>query len=436
MDMVTHPYAGTGAYPDSYYAASANPAPLRPRLEGRHDVDVCVVGGGYSGLSTAITLLEQGHSVTLVEGARIGWGASGRNGGQIVNGLNAGLHVFRRRFGNDVTQKVAALFMEGGQIIRDRVARYGIDCDLKEGNVFAAFNDRHMRELSEKRDLWASYGLDSLQMLGRDEIREHAATDLYCGGMIDTKGGHMHPLNLALGEAAAVESLGGKIFEMSPVISADTDGPRPVIRTAGGEVHARTLVLCGNAYLKGVVPGLEWRVMPVSTQVMATEPLGAERARALMPADTCVEDVRYILDYYRMSADHRLLFGGGSVYGGTDPKDIKRKLIRSMERVFPSLKDTRIDHAWSGNFALSFLRVPQMGRIGQSTYFAHGYSGHGVCGSHLFGRILGEAIHGDLSRFDMFANLPWLPFPGGRSFRVPYSVLGSWWYAARDRLGV
>ncbi|SPJ24502.1 NAD(P)/FAD-dependent oxidoreductase [Palleronia abyssalis] len=436
MDMPAHPYAGSGAYPPSYYAATANPAPLRPRLEGRVETDVCIVGGGYSGLSATISLLEREHKVTLIEGARIGWGASGRNGGQIVNGLNAGLHVFRKRFGDDTARFVAGLVNEGGDIIRDRVARYDIACDLKQGNVFAAFNARHMRELSEKRDLWASYGLDNFQMLDRAQIRDHAATDAYAGGMIDHRGGHMHPLNLALGEAAAVETLGGTIHEMSPVIFADTHRDRPLIRTADGEVEARTLILCGNAYLKGVLPNLESRVMPVSTQIMATEPLGADRAKALMPADTCVEDVRYILDYYRISADNRLLFGGGSVYGGTDPKDIKAKLLGAMLRLFPDLKGTKIDHAWSGNFALSFLRVPQMGRIGDNTYFAQGYSGHGVVGSHLFGHILAEAIHGDLTRFDTFAGMPWLPFPGGRTFRVPYSVLGAWWYATRDRLGV
>jgi gamma-glutamylputrescine oxidase len=176
--------------------------------------------------------------------------------------------------------------------------------------------------------------------------------------------------------------------------------------------------------------------MPVSTQVMATEPLDEDLARELLPRDECVEDIRYILDYYRLSADKRMLFGGGTVYGGSDPRDIKAKLKRNMDKVFPQLRNARIDYAWSGNFALSFSRVPQMGRLGRNTYFAHGYSGHGVTGSHTFGRILAEAIHGDASRFDVFASLPWYPFPGGRMFRVPYSVAGSWWYGLRDRLGV
>ncbi|AQS48848.1 gamma-glutamylputrescine oxidoreductase [Thioclava nitratireducens] len=436
MTDKTHPYAGDGRHTDSYYAASANPAPLRPELEGAVEADICVVGAGFSGLSAALHLAEKGYSVTVVEGARIGWGASGRNGGQVVNGLNASLDVIESRYGQDTANFVAGLVMEGGDIIRERVATYDIQCDLKPGNVFAGLTGKHMQELEARWKLWRSYGIESQEMLSREQMREHAASDLYAGGMIDHKGGHLHPLNLALGEAAAVEKMGGTIYEMSPVNFVDTEATRPVIRTAKGQITAKTLVLCGNAYLGHVVPTLERRVMPVSTQVMATEPLGEAKARELMPSDVCIEDVRYILDYYRMSADNRLLFGGGTVYGGADPKDIKAKLWKNLEKVFPQLKGTKIDYAWSGNFALSFSRVPQMGRIGQNTYFAHGYSGHGVTGSHTFGRILSEAINGDLTRFDTFAKLPWIPFPGGRTFRVPYSVAGSWWYALRDRLGV
>lgn len=436
MTCPTHPYAGDGSHAGSYYAASANPFPLRPQLEGAQTADVCVVGAGFSGLSTALHLAEKGYKVTVVEGARIGWGASGRNGGQIVNGLNASLATIERRYGKDTANFVASLVMEGGDIIRERIATYGIACDLKPLNVFAALTGRHMKELEARWKLWRGYGIESQQMLGREEMRAHANSDLYTGGMIDHKGGHLHPLNLALGEAAALESLGGTIHEMSPVTHVETDGAEPRITTGRGEIRCKTLVLCGNAYLGHVVPTLENRVMPVSTQVMATAPLGKVLARELMPSDACIEDVRYILDYYRMSADDRLLFGGGTVYGGADPRDIKAKLWKNLEKVFPQLKGTKIDYAWSGNFALSFSRVPQMGRIGANTYFAHGYSGHGVTGSHTFGRILSEAINGDLTRFDTFAALPWIPFPGGRAFRVPYSVIGSWWYAARDRLGV
>ncbi len=292
-----------------------------------------------------------------------------------------------------------------------------------------------MRELEEKQTLWRKYGMDDHQILDANDMKTHVNSNIYCGGMLDHSGGHLHPLNLALGEADAVEKLGGKIYEMSPVIKIDRCGKKPKISTANGVITCKTLVLCGNAYLGHVEQSLTNRVMPVSTQIVATEPLG-KLADDLLPTDACIEDVRYILDYYRLSADKRLLFGGGSVYGGTDPKNIEGKLRKELYKIFPQLRNVKIDYAWSGNFALSFSRVPQMGRLGENTYFAHGYSGHGVTGSHLFGRILAEAIDGDLNRFDIFADLRWYPFPGGRTFRVPYSIIGSWWYAMRDKLGV
>lgn len=429
-------YAGTGAHTTSYYAASANPSPMRPPLQGSHEFDICIVGAGYSGLSAGLSLAEKGHKVAIVEGAQVGWGASGRNGGQIVNGLNASLQTIEKRYGKDTASFVAGVVQEGGQIIRERVKTYDIRCDLKDGNIFAGLTAAHMRELEERRQLWAGYGIRNQDMLSKQELRAKVDSDLYVGGMIDHSGGHMHPLNLALGEAEAFEKNGGTIFEHSPVISADTESARPSVTTAQGKLTCKTLILCGNAYLGHVVPELTARVMPVSTQVMATKPLGDELANSLLPGDECVEDIRYILDYYRLSADKRMLFGGGTVYGGTDPRDIVAKLRPNLDKVFPQLKGVQIDFAWSGNFALSFSRVPQMGRLGANTYFAHGYSGHGVTGSHLFGRILSEAVNGDLTRFDVFAKVPWYPFPGGRMFRVPYSMIGSWWYAMRDRLGV
>ncbi len=426
---------GAGAYPASYYAASAQAAPQRPALSGDEESDVCIVGGGYSGLSAGLDLAEKGYKVTLLEAAKIGWGASGRNGGQIVNGLNAGLDRIEARYGRDVANFVGTLVQEGGRIIRERVAKYAIACDLKDGNVFAAFTDKQIRELEAKRALWRTHGMDDHAMLDRAGMRAHVASDVYLGGMIDHSGGHMHPLNLALGQAAALEGLGGVIHEGSAVTRVEDVGGRPTVRTAAGSVRPRVLILAGNAYLGHAVPELENRLMPFSTQMIATEPLGA-RATPLLPSDMCVEDVRYILDYYRLSADGRLLFGGGTVYGGTDPADIRAKIVPNLERVFPQLAGVGVDFAWSGNCALSFSRVPQMGRLGANTYYACGYSGHGVVGSHLFGRILAQAVDGDLTRFDAFAKVPWLPFPGGRRFRVPYSMIGSWWYGLRDRLGV
>jgi len=440
MDMPVKPVnkqaTNNAEHVTSYYAASAHVQPVRPSLVGDLSFDICVVGAGFSGLSTALHLAEKGYQVAVVEGARIGWGASGRNGGQIVNGLNASLQTIQRRYGEDTANFVANVVMEGGDIIRERIKTYDIDCDYKPTNLFTAYTQAHMRELEERLSLWRSYGIETQEMVASDTIRNYVNADVYAGGMIDHAGGHLHPLNLALGEAVAFESRGGVIFEHSMVSSVNHATGKPVVTTEQGSITCKTLVLCGNAYLGGVVPELAKRVMPVSTQIMATETLPPELAQQLLPTDTCVEDIRYILDYFRLSADNRLLFGGGTVYGGTDPENIEAKLRRNMDKVFPALRDKKIEFAWSGNFALSFSRVPQMGRLNDNTYFAHGYSGHGVTGSHTFGRILSEAIDGDLTRFDTLASVPWIAFPGGRVFRVPYSVMGSWYYGIRDRLGL
>lgn len=421
---------------NSYYAASANPSPERSSLSESIEADVCVVGGGFSGLSAALHLARQGRHVTLLEGSRIGWGASGRNGGQVVNGLNASLATIGKRYGQDTADFVGSLVQEGASIIREFVNDYHIACDLKPRNIFVAFNARQMRELEAKQTLWRQHGMDDHEMLDKNALMKHVGSTRYCGGMIDHSGGHLHPLNLAQGEAIALEGLGGTIYEQTRVERIENLSTQPVLHTKNAQVRCKTLVLCGNAYLGQSVPELAPRVMPVSTQVMATEPLSEELANALLPTDSCVEDVRYILDYYRLSADRRLLFGGGTVYGGTDPKDVEAKLRPNMEKVFPELRSVKVTHAWSGNFALSFTRVPQLGRLGPDTYYAMGYSGHGVTGSHLFGRLLCEAISGDTRRFDRFASLPWYPFPGGQRFRAPYSTVGSWWYGLRDRLGV
>jgi gamma-glutamylputrescine oxidase len=310
--------AGARAHPDSYYAASAHAAPARPPLQGEAEVEVCIVGAGFTGLSAGLELAERGHRVVVLEGAKVGWGASGRNGGQIVNGLNAGLDAVEARYGRATAAFVGSVAQEGGRIIRERVARHGIACDLKDGNVFAAFTPKQVRALEARRALWRRHGHDSFEMLDRDGIRRHVATDAYAGGMLDRAGGHLHPLNLALGEAAALERLGGVIHEGSQVTGIDDIEGRPEVRTSRGALRPQALILAGNAYLGGLVPALDTRIMPFSTQIIATEPLGG-RGRALLPTDVCVEDVRYVLDYYRLSADGRLLWGGGTVYGGADP---------------------------------------------------------------------------------------------------------------------
>ncbi len=420
----------------SYYAASANPTPERPALQHDISADVCIVGAGFTGLSTALHLAELGQSVVVLEGARAGWGASGRNGGQIVNGFNAGLDGVKKRFGEQTARFLGEQVQDGARVIRRFIADYNIQCDLKPLNLYAAFNTRQMQALRDKQALWKSYGMDDHEILDAHTIQDHVRTERYVGGMLDRSGGHLHPLNLALGEAAAFEKLGGIVHEQTRVINVDNIDNDPVVITENGKVRCEKLVLCGNAYLGSSVPELSARVLPVSTQVMATEPLSDDLAQSILPSDACIEDVRYILDYYRLSADKRLLFGGGTVYGGKDPADVEAKLRPNMEALFPQLKSIGVDYAWSGNFALSFTRVPQMGQLGPNTFHAMGYSGHGVTGSHLFGKVLADALCGDTDAFSRFAQIPWRPFPGGQRFRAPYSTVGSWWYGFKDRVGL
>ncbi|MBH9399759.1 FAD-binding oxidoreductase [Pseudomonas aeruginosa] len=422
-------------YPSSYYAASANPAPPRPELQGEVETDVCVIGAGYTGLSTALFLLENGFKVSVLEAAKVGFGASGRNGGQIVNSYSRDIDVIERTVGKREAQLLGEMAFEGGRIIRERVARYGIQCDLKDGGVFAAFTEKQMDHLRAQKQLWERYGHNQLEIMDARRIREVVATDNYIGGMLDMSGGHIHPLNLALGEAAAVESRGGTGYEQSPAIRIER-GANPVVHTLQGKVKAKFIVVAGNAYLNGLVPELAAKSMPCGTQVITTEPLSEELAHSLLPQDYCVEDCNYLLDYYRLSGDKRLIYGGGVIYGARDPADIEAIIRPKMLKTFPQLKDVKIDFAWTGNFLLTLSRLPQVGRIGDNIYYSQGCSGHGVTYTHVAGKVLAEALRGQAERFDAFAGLPHYPFPGGKLLRVPFTALGAWYYSLRDKLGV
>ncbi|NWK79887.1 FAD-binding oxidoreductase [Aquitalea sp. LB_tupeE] len=423
------------SYPESYYAASAKPAPSRPALQGDIETDICIIGAGYTGLSTAIFLLENGFKVTVLEAAKVGFGASGRNGGQIVNSYSRDIDVIERSVGSKQARLLGDMAFEGGRIIRERIAKYHIDCALKDGGVFAALSEKQMGHLRSQKALWERYGHKQLQLLGKDEMRGIVATDQYIGGMLDMSGGHIHPLNLALGEAAAVEQLGGVIYEQSPALSIER-GQQPVVTTPQGRVKARFLIVAGNAYLGNLLPELAAKSMPCGTQVITTEPLSDELAASLLPQDYCVEDCNYLLDYYRLSEDKRLIFGGGVVYGARDPANIEAIIRPKMLKVFPQLANVKIDYAWTGNFLLTLSRLPQVGRIGDNIYYSQGCSGHGVTYTHLAGKILAEALRGQAERFDAFATLPHYPFPGGTLLRVPFTAMGAWYYSLRDKLGI
>lgn len=419
----------------SYYAATANPQPERPFLQGEAVCDVCVIGAGFSGISTALHLAEKGHKVIVLEAVKIAFGASGRNGGQIINGYSRDYDTIKSRYGEDAAAALLSMSFEGGDIIRERIKKYDIQCDLKKGSFFAAFTPKQMKFLERRRAVWNMAGNKDIEMLDKSRVKEVVDTDLYIGGMRDNKGGHIHPMNLVLGEAAALESLGGKIFEHSRVLRIEK-GAKPAAVTAHGRVLCTHLVICGNAYIEDAVPELSARFMSVSSQVVTTEVLGEELTNRMMPADNCLEDCNYLLDYYRITGDKRLLFGGGVVYSGAEPRDIENRLLPHIHRTFPYLKGKKIDFAWSGNFALTLTRMPHIGRLSDTVWFIHGDSGHGVAPCHLLGRLTAEAIDHQTTRYDVFAAMRNYPFPGGRLFRVPLTALGAWYYATREKLGV
>ena len=431
---MTGPPRDPPGYPRSYYAATANPHPEHPRLEGAAAADVCVIGGGFSGLSAALHLAERGYDVMLLEGERIGWGASGRNGGQVGSGLNKGVLELEPALGRETTRALWNMAEEAKAILAERIERHAIDCHYRRGNLLAATRERFLPELAaEAEHLAEYYGYDGQRMVGRDEIRAMVASNRYCGGRFDAGGGHVHPLNLALGLAAAAGGAGVRIHEHSPVHEIRWRDPAE-LETAAGSVRARYVLLCANAYLGRLEPRLVARMMPIGNHVLATEPLGEARAQALIRDDCCVHATKFVVDYYRLSADHRLLFGGGETYTERERPDLKRFVRHYMLKVFPQLADVRIDYAWSGQVGITMSRLPHFARLAPNGFSVQGFSGHGVALTQLAGRLLAEAVAGTAERFDLFASLKHHRFPGGTLLRKPALVAGMLYYALRDRL--
>jgi gamma-glutamylputrescine oxidase len=423
-------------YVNSYYATTRNNVGDFPILDQVIECDVCVIGAGYTGLSSALFLTEAGYSVTVLESAKVGFGASGRNGGQLVNSYSRDVDVIEQRYGDKTAQVLGSMIFEGGDIIRQRIKQYDIQCDYRQGGIFAALNKKQLKGLEGQKSHWERYGNQQLRMLGAADIAKEVGTDNYVGGLLDMSGGHVHPLNLALGEAAAIIRLGGKIFEQSAAINIAYGEPI-VVSTAKGQVRAKYLLIAGNAYLnEDLDPRVTRKSMPCGSQIVVTEPLSEKVAKSLITHNYCVEDCNYLLDYFRLTADNRLLYGGGVVYGAREPKDIEQLILPKILKTFPQLKGVKIDYRWTGNFLLTMSRMPQFGRVEKNAYYMQGYSGHGVTCSHLAGKLISEMIRGDAERFDAFASLPHMPMMGGRAFQVPLTALGATYYAMRDRFGI
>ena len=422
------------AHVPSYYAATATPWSDQPPLQGAVASDVCVVGGGLAGLSAALNLAERGFSVTLLEGARRGWGASGRNGGQVIVGYSCDIDTIKAQLGLDMARAFWDMSVEAVDIIDERVKRHGIDCDWVRGFCNAAVKPSSMDDLKAwQATLEQDYGYGGTEMWGREQLATQLASPRYQGGLFDPRSGHIHPLNYALGLARACLEAGVIIHENSPVIGID-EGARPCVRAESGQVSCAHVVLACNSYIGELAPKLERKIMPAGTYVIATEPLGEARAKALIANNMAVCDTQFVLDYYRLSADHRLLFGGKVSYSGREPANLSEAMRQDMLRVFPQLADVKIDYAWGGMCDITMNRAPDFGRLSSNVYYLQGFSGHGVNITGLAGRVLAEAIAGSASRFDLFGKLRHRDFPGGKLLRTPALVLGMAYYRLRDYL--
>jgi len=425
----------------AYYTATVNQESDYPQLEGDVRVDVAIVGGGFTGVNTALELAEKGLKVAIIEAEKVAWGATGRNGGQVTGSLSgdeAMRKQMRKKLGKDVDDFIWNLRFRGHDIIKGRVEKYGIDCDLKFGHLHAAYKPSHMKELRDNYEEAVTRGMgEQVQLLSKDEMPEYLESPIYHGALYNKKNMHLHSLNLCLGEARAAESLGALIFENSPVINFDhgnnSAGVPPKVITEKGTVTANTVMLAGNAYHRLERLKMSGKIFPAAGGIVATEQLSDEVVNAINPKDLAVYDCRFVLDYYRLTADNRLLFGGGANYSGRPSRDIEAELRPAIERTFPRLKGVKIDFQWSGMMGIVMNRIPQLGKLSENVFYAQGYSGHGIATSHIISEIMANAITGHMEDFDTFAQCKHIRIPGSEWVGNQMLAVGMWYYILLER---
>jgi len=420
-----------GEHAPSWYAATAAEAPERPALASDTRADVCIVGGGFAGLSAALHLAERGYEVRLLEANRIGWGASGRNGGQLGIGPRAEMSDYVRLVGRETAAMAWEIAIGANRLVKDLVARHGIDCDLTPGHLEAAWRKSDVSGLRAwPEEAARDWGHETLRFVTREEVAEMLGTKRYFGGVLDMTGAHLHPLNLALGLARAAERAGARLHERS-LVTALEDG---LVRTMGGTVKAGHILIACNGYLDGLEPRVARRSMPINNFIAVSEPLEPATARRINRDNICVSDTKFVLNYFRLTPDKRLLWGGGESYGRRFPPDIGHVVRQKMREVYPDLAGLRFTHAWGGTLAITGTRMPAFQRLGKGTLAISGWSGSGVHMATMGGKIAAEAIRGQSERWDVMARLPTPPFPGGEWFRAPLLKAAMTWYALRDRL--
>ncbi|BFM15678.1 FAD-binding oxidoreductase [Maricurvus nonylphenolicus] len=418
---------------DSYYAATAKELHNHPTLQGETEADVCVIGGGYTGLSAALHLAERGYSVALLEANKVGWGASGRNGGHVGTGQRADQETIEAKVGTERAKAFWDMGLEAVQTVKDLVEKHNIDCDLKHGNIHVSHRPQDAQEYQEEVEhLKNHYAYQHVRFLNKDETRNLVGSENYHCGTYDTFACHLHPLNYALGLAKAATAAGVKIYENSRVTEY-TKSANPVVKTDKGQVKCKFVVLGCNGYLGKLEPRIAGKIMPINNFVLATEPLSDELCRELIREDTSVADALFVINYWKISGDNRLLFGGGENYTSRFPKHLKPFVRKYMLRVYPQLENTKIDYAWGGTLGVTVNRMPHFGRLEDNVFYAQGYSGHGVPTATMAGKLIAEAVAGTAERFDIMADYPTYTFPGGTLLRWPGLVAGMLYYKLRDK---
>ena len=419
----------------SYYAHTcADRLVDRAVLEGEQDTEVLIIGAGFSGLHTALRLALAGKRVTLLEASRVAWAASGRNGGQAILGWSCDMPPLEAALGYERARRLWDSMRWAARELRDLPGRHGFDCDYRPGHLWTSVIPRRVSLLTEwQHEASHKWGHDGLQFISREALPDWVASERYQAGLFDPEGGHLNPLKLALGLAAAIEQAGGRIHEQSKALSYREDGDRYVVTTERGRIRADVLVLACNAYLDRLDPKLSSCVLPVGTYQVATAPLSVQQATALLPSNVCVTDNQFVLDYFRRTPDNRLLFGGGCTYLGGMPKDIAAATRPYLERVFPQLRGVELDFAWGGHIDLTLKRTPDIGRRGD-LYWLQGYSGHGVLPTLAGARAVSDAILGQPDELALYQGLTNGSFPGGKYLAAPLEAIGKAWYRLRDSL--